>query len=150
MEKLTQAPDDDSIREADDYVKEQQSVEPHTVLVVEDNPTNMKLLREILKRLKCATIEAADGIHALKLLDAMDKLPDMIITDIMMPNMDGITLTKWLRHLPRYESVPIIVISAFASDADREAAHQAGCTGYLTKPLEIRPFMHMLSNYLGE
>jgi CheY-like chemotaxis protein len=120
----------------------------YTVMVVEDNPTNIKLLKEILKRMKCATVEARDGAMALSMLEGMDKLPDIMLTDIMMPNMDGITLIKWLRHMPRYDNMPIIVVSAFAAEVDIKAAIEAGSTGYLTKPLQIRPFMDMLSAYL--
>ncbi|MDF2925676.1 MAG: CheY-like receiver [Paenibacillaceae bacterium] len=120
-----------------------------TVMVAEDHPVNMMLLREILKNMGCRTIEAPDGAVALKMLEAMEELPDILLTDVMMPHLDGITLTKWLRHLPRYDSLPIIIISAFAAQEDIEAAKEAGCTAYLTKPLEVRPFMQLVSRYLN-
>lgn len=120
-----------------------------TIMIVQDNQASTKLLRETLQRMNCRTVEARGGVSALYMLEDMPERPDMLITDIMMPEMDGITLIKWLRHIPRYDSMPIIVLSAFAAEADVQAALDAGASEYLTKPLQIRWFMDMLSDYLN-
>lgn len=119
-----------------------------TIMVVEDNPTNMKLLGEILKMLKCRVLQAQDGLEALELLDGMDELPRVILTDVMMPQMDGIEFTKRLRGTERYRELPVVIISAFATERDKKAAAEAGCSEYITKPLQIRTLMEKISPYL--
>ncbi|WP_438445959.1 response regulator [Gorillibacterium sp. sgz5001074] len=120
----------------------------HTVMVVEDNPTNMKLLQEILKMLQCSVIQAQDGLEAIELLDGMETMPKVLLTDVMMPVLDGIALTRRLRGMERYRELPIIVISAFAAQRDIQAAMDAGCTAYITKPLHIKALIDQLSPYL--
>lgn len=119
-----------------------------TILIVEHNRTNLRLLRGLLKYLNCRIVEAHDGAMALQLLQTMEKPPDILLTDIVMPHIDGITLIRWLRHLPQYNRMPIIVVSAFGAEADIRAAMEAGCSGYVTKPLEIRPFVDLLAHLL--
>lgn len=117
------------------------------ILVVEDNPVNMKLMRDIFKLLGLPILEATSAAVALQLL--ADHKPDLIITDIQLPDMSGLALTRTIRAMDDLADVPIMALSAFATKQDIENGLQAGCSEYLTKPIEIKPFMEKVQDYLG-
>ena len=106
------------------------------ILVVDDNPTNLKLVSDVL---------AFEGHDILKAVDAeeaqivlADTLPDLILMDIALPGMDGLTLTRKLKADERTRHVRIVALTAFAMKGDDQKALGAGCDGYITKPIDTR------------
>jgi signal transduction histidine kinase len=116
------------------------------ILVVDDNPINLKLASEILLASGYTVAEAADAEHAQVLLAAM--LPDLILMDISLPGMDGLTLTRLIKADARLRHVPIVALTAFAMPGDDRKAAEAGCDGYITKPIDTRRFVEQVSAIL--
>jgi two-component system, chemotaxis family, chemotaxis protein CheY len=107
-----------------------------TCLVVEDSPTMRQLLVYALKRIpQMSTIEAADGVDALKKL-ATSPAPDLILTDINMPIMDGLKLVQRVRTDEKLRNVPIIIITTEGGAEDRARALALGANAYITKPIQ--------------
>lgn len=109
---------------------------PPTVLVVEDNPTNLKLVQAALGR-HYRVLPAASAEEALDVLDREER-PDLILMDLGLPGMNGIQLTRRLRADPTYSSLPIAALTAHAMPSDRAEALEAGCTAFITKPVNTR------------
>jgi CheY-like chemotaxis protein len=116
------------------------------ILIVEDEPLNMKLIRSVLQVSGYTTLEATDGKQALDM--AREKMPDLILMDIQMPVMDGLEATKILKSDPATESIPIIALTAFAMQGDREKAIGAGFNDYMSKPIDIQLFLKKVVEYL--
>ena len=107
-----------------------------TFLIVEDSPTMTQLLSTFLKDFKeHKTITAKDGVDALKKLFHSEAPIDLVLADINMPVMDGITMTKVIRQHPRYEKFPIIMITTESADDVRETALGVGVDAFVTKPV---------------
>ena len=117
-----------------------------TVLVIEDNPTNMKLVRTLLTLGHYEVLEAADAESGIKL--ATSKIPDLILMDIQLPGMDGLEATTILKNDPATKDIPIVALTSYAMRGDEEKARQAGCDGYITKPINTRTFLDTISGYL--
>ena len=116
------------------------------ILVVDDNATNLKLVSDVL---------AFEGHNVLKAVDAeeaqivlADTLPDLILMDIALPGMDGLTLTRKLKADERTRHIPIIALTAFAMKGDDQKAFSAGCDGYITKPINTRKFTAQVATFL--
>jgi CheY-like chemotaxis protein len=107
-----------------------------TILVVDDNPTNLKLVADVLEFEGYHIIKAEDAEQAQALLK--DRLPDLILMDIALPGMDGLTLTRLLKSNQRTRHIPVIALTAFAMKGDEEKARASGCDGYVTKPIDTR------------
>ena len=117
------------------------------VLVVEDHPVNSKFVGVLLNRLGCETVFCEDGQQALD--KVQEEMFDLILMDINMPVMDGLTATRAIRALPEAISrVPIIVLTADVMNEAREQALEAGATDFLTKPVQIGQFRATLQNHL--
>jgi len=108
------------------------------VLIVDDNATNLRLAASVLEMEGHQVAQAADADEALARLE--DTLPDLILMDIALPGMDGLTLTRQLKADPRTRDIPVVALTAFAMKGDEEKALAAGCIGYLTKPIDTRRF----------
>jgi CheY-like chemotaxis protein len=106
------------------------------VLIVEDNPTNLKLISEVLAASGFAIDCAATAEQAQVQLAV--QLPDLILMDLALPQMDGLTLTRRLKADDRYKQVPIVALTASAMVGDDRKALEAGCVGYITKPVNTR------------
>ena len=106
------------------------------VLVVEDNPANMKLTTMLLHTAGHDVLSALDAETALRL--AHEQRPDLILMDIQLPDMDGLAATALLKHDPATASIPIIALSALAMKADEERSQTAGCDAYIVKPLRYK------------
>jgi CheY-like chemotaxis protein len=119
------------------------------VLIVEDHPMNRKLLRDILE-FQFDVVEASSAEEALHLL-AGDFRPDLILMDVQLPGMDGLSLTRRLKADPALTAVPVVAVSAHATAHDAELALEAGCTDYITKPITDDPFtlLGRLARWLG-
>lgn len=102
------------------------------VLVAEDNEVNRLLMTDLLKLAGCEVLEAADGEEALAV--ARTEIPDLIVLDIMLPVMDGITVAELLKGDDKLRTIPIIAVTALAMPEDRERIMSAGCDAYLAKP----------------
>ena len=110
------------------------------VLVVEDNPNNMKLINMVLKRHGYETIGAVTGKEGVE--KAGTEKPDMILMDIMLPDIDGLETTRRIRRIESLEKIPIIAITSYAMAGDREKILQAGCNGYFEKPINPLTIMN--------
>jgi CheY-like chemotaxis protein len=118
------------------------------VLVVDDNPTNLKLAAQVLE------LEGYDVLHAEDANQALTALqrhrPDLILMDIALPGMDGLELTKQLKAAPATAAIPVVALSAFAMKGDEAKALTAGCDGYITKPINTRTFAAQVQAFLDE
>jgi CheY-like chemotaxis protein len=122
-----------------------------TVLVIDDNPVNLKLASEVLLADGHVVIRAEDAEQALQLL-AMH-LPDLVLTDIALPKMDGLELTRRLKADPRYRHLPVVAMTASAMKGDEARVLEAGCDAYIAKPIDTRTLsaqlMHLLRARIG-
>jgi len=121
--------------------------EKATILYVEDNPDNRMLVRRILLSEDYGLIEAQNAAQALDLLK--DAHPDLILMDINMPDMDGYTLTSRIKSMPGFERVPIIALTANVMRGDKEKTIEAGCDGYIQKPLDIDQLLREVERFLS-
>jgi two-component system, cell cycle response regulator DivK len=119
-----------------------------TVLYVEDNELNRKIVRDLLGRTAYRLVEATDGLTGLA--TAQDVLPDLIIMDIQLPKLSGLDATRRLRAEPRTAHVPIIVITSFALAGDEQKAREAGATAYLAKPYSPRELLQLIRQLAPE
>ncbi len=106
-----------------------------TILYVEDNPENRMLIRRVLLAEGYTLMEADTAGQALDLLQTNQ--PNLILMDINMPDIDGYTLTAQIKSIPDFEQIPIIALTANVMRGDREKTLQAGCDGYIQKPVDI-------------
>jgi Response regulators consisting of a CheY-like receiver domain and a winged-helix DNA-binding domain len=116
------------------------------ILVIDDNPINLKLALCVLEMEGYLVDQAADAEQALAFL--RDTVPDLIFVDISLPGMDGLTLTRKLKAEDRFKHVPIVALTAYAMKGDRERALDAGCDGYIAKPIDTRAFAAQAAVYL--
>ncbi len=117
-----------------------------TVLVIEDNTLNMKLVLTLLNIGGFHALEAPDAGTGIRL--AREQRPDLILMDIGLPDMDGLEATRQLRDLPETKDIPIVAVSGYAMPEDIKRAFDAGCNGYITKPVETKTFVNTISEYL--
>lgn len=117
-----------------------------TILYVEDNPENRLLVRRVLLADGYSLVEARDADEALGVLN--DNRPDLILMDINMPGMDGYTLTAQIKGMAGFERVPILAITANVMRGDREKTLQAGCDGYIQKPIDIDQLTREIERFL--
>lgn len=116
------------------------------VLVVDDNPVNLKLVCEILEAEGYLIDRAANAEETLAAVERV--LPDLILMDIAMPGMDGLTLTRKLKSESRFQDVSIVALTAFAMKGDDRRAIDAGCDGYIAKPIDTRRFPGQVAGFL--
>ena len=117
------------------------------VLVVDDNLANQKLLRVALEIEGYETAAAVDAEEAMAALRR--RRPDMILMDIQLPGMDGLALSRRLKADPETSDIVIVAVTAFAMKGDRQQAFEAGCDGYLTKPIDILSLPSVVQQFLG-
>jgi CheY-like chemotaxis protein len=116
------------------------------VLVIEDNHLNMKLIRSLLEIGKYRCLEAGDAETGLKI--AAEVKPDLILMDIQLPGMDGLTATRHIKQDDGLKHIPVIALTSYAMKGDEEKAKEAGCEGYITKPVDTRKFLKSVSRIL--
>jgi len=107
-----------------------------TILVVDDNPINLKLVSDLLAFEGYRVLKAEDGEQAAASVEA--EPPDLILLDVDLPGIDGLTLTRRLKSDVRTGDIIIVALTAFAMKADRQRAMAAGCDAYVTKPIDTR------------
>ena len=119
---------------------------PAEILIVEDNPLNMELARDLLEtrgylvREATTAQEGIDAIHSHK--------PDLVLMDVQLPGMDGLTATRLLRQDNTLADLVIVALTAHAMKGDEEKVLQAGCNGYISKPIDTRQFTTQIAGYL--
>ena len=116
------------------------------ILYIEDNIDNRTLIRRILTAEGYDLREAGNAGEALETLSLMR--PDLILMDINMPDVDGYTLTTQIRGMSGFESVPIVALTANVMRGDRERSLEAGCDGYIQKPIDIDSLPQQIERYL--
>lgn len=116
------------------------------ILAVDDQEDNLVLLMEILKPFGCKVIPAADGESSIAL--AQNYLPDLILLDVMLPDIHGIEVVTRLRKNPHTKDIPIIAVTGLARDEDRDRLLGVGCNDYICKPYMLQEFEALISAYL--
>ena len=119
-----------------------------TILYIEDNEYNRKIVRQLLGRTSYQLVEAVDGESGVAL--AQKLVPQLILMDVQLPKMSGLDATRVLKADPRTSDIPIIVITSFALSGDREKAAVAGADNYLAKPYSPRELLALVRQYLPE
>jgi len=118
---------------------------PKRVLVIEDNPMNMELFTDLLEAGGFTVQQARTAEDGLRQAQAR---PDLILMDVSLPGMDGLEATRALRADPVTCNLPVVALTAHAMKGDAEIALQAGCSGYLTKPIDTRSFVRSITRFM--
>ena len=119
----------------------------HRILVVDDDPRNAFVLADVLEMHGMTVVQATDGRKAIAALAAGDI--DLVLMDVMMPQMDGYETTRAIRKMPEYASLPVITVTARAMQGDREKSIDAGASDYITKPIDIEEFLNCMERWLS-
>lgn len=117
------------------------------ILIVEDNPVNMELFQDLLEMKGFDIVKAINGLDAIE--KAKKELPDLILMDIQIPGMDGWEATKILKKMTETENIPVIALTAYAMEGDKEKALELGCDSYISKPINTRTFASGIKKILG-
>jgi CheY-like chemotaxis protein len=123
-------------------------MEIKTILVVEDNELNMKLVKGLIKIGKHRMLEAVDAESGIQLI--REQRPDLVLMDIQLPGMDGLSAAKVIKEDPALKDIPIVALTSYAMQGDEEKALASGCTGYIAKPIDTRKFLETVSQYLKD
>jgi two-component system cell cycle response regulator DivK len=117
-----------------------------TILIIEDNPTNLKLVSTVLKRLDCRLLTAVNGEQGVEI--ARQYLPDLVLMDMQLPGISGIEATRQLKTDPATSSIQIVALTAHTYPEELDAALIAGCSGCITKPIDTRAFPEQIRQFL--
>ena len=115
-----------------------------TVLIVEDNPLNMRLFSDLLEVSGYRVLKCVDGREVNRL--ALSEQPDLIVMDIQLPEVSGLDITRWLKDDDRTKAIPVLAVTAFAMRTDEMLVREAGCEAYLSKPIQIKSFIQTVDN----
>lgn len=118
------------------------------ILVVDDNPANLKLAADLLECEGYLVERASDAEEALDLVNGSP--PDLILMDIALPGMDGLTLTRLLKENQRTNHIRIVALTAFAMKGDDKKAFEAGCDAYISKPIDTRRLPMQVAEFLKQ
>jgi CheY-like chemotaxis protein len=118
-----------------------------TILIVDDNATNLKLARVLLAREGYTIVTAGDAEEAIEVLKSC--APRLILMDIQLPGMDGLSLTRRLKADPATKHITIVALTAYAMKGDDQKALDAGCDGYITKPLDLDKLPSLIARYVA-
>jgi CheY-like chemotaxis protein len=117
------------------------------ILIVDDNPTNLKLVAYLMKARGYEVATAADADAALA--DIRDTPPALILMDLQLPGIDGLELTRRLKADPSTRDIIIVAVTAYAMKGDQDRAYAAGCDGYVTKPIDTRSLPDVIARHLS-
>lgn len=117
------------------------------ILIIEDDPKSLKLIRDLLRASGYTIIEATDGRQGVELAKAQK--PDLILMDIQMPVIDGFEATRILKADGGTKDIPVVALTAYAMQGDEEKMRKAGCDGYIAKPIDTKEFLKMVAEYLA-
>ncbi|MBN8655152.1 MAG: response regulator [Anaerolineae bacterium] len=118
----------------------------NTILYVEDNPDNRNLIRRVLNAEGYMVVEASNADLAFNKLE--NEPIDLILMDINMPDMDGYTLTAKIKKMEKYKNIPIVAVTANVMRGDREKSLEAGCDGYIQKPIDIDTLAQQIERFI--
>jgi two-component system cell cycle response regulator DivK len=121
-------------------------VSPHRILVVEDNPKNLKLVRDVLTHAGYEIVEATTGTEGVRIAAADP--PDLVLMDLQLPDIDGAEALRLIRDTSTAKHVPVVAVTAFAMDEDRKRAFDSGFDGYVEKPISVRALPEQVRGYL--
>ena len=119
---------------------------PSKILLIEDNEQNRYLITFILENNGYKVVQAWDGHQGIA--SALDDRPDLILLDIQLPDMDGYAVARELKSHSTLNQIPIVAVTSYAMVGDRERTLQAGCTGYIEKPINPETFIDEIKRYL--
>lgn len=118
------------------------------IMVIEDDDDNMELIKFLLNKADYEVLTASDGRKGLKLVT--EKKPDLVLLDLAIPGIDGWNLAKHIRENPDLADIPLVAVSAHSLPRDRQEAIEAGCDGFLTKPLDVANLVTNMESYLNK
>jgi len=118
------------------------------ILIVEDNEKNMILVRDVLQFKGYQTLEAATGTEGLRL--AREAMPDLVLMDIKLPDIDGITALKRLRADPQTRKMSVVAVSASVMPDDQQRIIASGFDAYITKPINVKSFIETVERFIGK
>ena len=119
-----------------------------TILIVEDNEKNMKLVRDILRHHKYDTVEAATGEDGVRL--ALERRPDLVLMDIQLPDIDGIEALRRIREDRALDAVAVIAVSASVMPDDKQKIVTSGFDAFVSKPINLKQFLETVHRFLAE
>ncbi|MEQ1807448.1 MAG: response regulator [Burkholderiaceae bacterium] len=119
-----------------------------TILIVEDNEKNMKLVRDILQHKGYTTLEAVNGLDGVRL--AVEHKPDLVLMDIQLPDIDGITALRRIREDPLLDAIPVLAVSASVMPEEQKKIVTSGFDAYVTKPIALKSFLETVQRFLSE
>lgn len=119
------------------------------ILVVEDNDMNMQLVEFLLEEGGYRIVKATSGEEALAITrDGPENTPDLILMDIHLPGMDGLSVVRAIKSDERTARIPILALTAHAMRGDKDRFLEAGCDGYISKPIDVKTFIASIERYL--
>ena len=118
------------------------------ILVVEDNDMNMQLVEYLLEEGGYEIVKAASGEEALAITRDAGTAPDLILMDIHLPGMDGLSVVRAMKTDDRTRHIPILALTAHAMRGDKDRFLEAGCDGYISKPIDVKTFISAIEPYL--
>ncbi len=121
---------------------------PKKILIVDDNQDSRELAVKVLKNRGYQMIEASDGEEALE--KALAEKPDLILMDISIPKINGYEVTRRLKSQADFKATPIIALTAHAMKGDKEKALEAGCDGYISKPINVHELPDQIKSYMKD
>jgi len=121
-------------------------MENKTVLVIEDNELNMKLVRTLLQLGNYRVLEAIDAKNGIQM--AREHQPDLILMDIQLSGMDGLSATRIIKEDRALKDIAVVALTSYAMQGDERKAIEAGCNGYIPKPIKTRSFLESISRFL--
>ena len=119
-----------------------------SILIVEDNEKNMKLVRDILRHNGYATVEAVNGLDGVRL--ALEAPPALVLMDIQLPDIDGIEALRRIREVPALDAVPVIAVSASVMPDDHQKILRSGFDAFVTKPINLKSFLDTVQRALSQ
>ena len=119
----------------------------NAILIIEDNEKNLKLLRDVLQVKGYRTLDARTGTEGLRLARA--ELPALVLMDIQLPDISGITALRQLRADPLTRAIPVVAVSASAMQEEQEKITASGFDGYIMKPIDLKSFLEQVQRYAG-
>lgn len=117
------------------------------ILVVEDNFMNFELVRDLLEASDYEVIHSASANDALESLKTI--IPDLILTDIQLPDLDGYSLIKILKKSEKTSNIPMVALTAYAMKGDEQRILETGCDGYISKPINTREFVPRVESFMA-
>ncbi|HSB31108.1 MAG TPA: response regulator [Candidatus Sulfobium mesophilum] len=121
---------------------------PIKILVVDDNRDNRELVVKVLKGRGYEMVEAIDGEDALQ--KAQEERPSLILMDMSLPKIDGYEVTRRLKMHEEYRDIPVVALTAHVMKGDKERAIEAGCVGYIPKPIDVHELPEQIKHYLDD